>query len=324
MTTRGSVEPSAAELVDHLGDRYGVAVVDATQLGVHNDRVFRVDLESGGPWLARVYPSSRPHVRVDGDAAILRYLEQQGFPAERLVAGQGVSDIHGSCVLVTGFVDGLPLPDGVDKITMLGDLLGRLHALPLDGAIDRPGGAAGDEPGREGGPVQDQLAALELLESVEAQVAPAAQDLLDGLRAQVQAVDVGDGLPEALVHGNLLHNPDHALLTETGPVAINWRASGRGPRLADVAYLLWGAEWGDGNGVEAAVAAYRRHVELSKTELERLEAVMYVRPLYLACLDFQRAVANGEQPTGSEWWWGLIDPEHIRTNAAAARAALRR
>ena len=46
--------------------------------------------------------------------------------------------------------------------------------------------------------------------------------------------------PRALLHGNLLHAPDHAVLSDHGPVAINWKASGRGPRLADFAYLIWG------------------------------------------------------------------------------------
>jgi hypothetical protein len=127
-----------------------------------------------------------------------------------------------------------------------------------------------------------------------------------------------------LLHGNLLNNPDHALLTAQGPVAINWKSAGRGPRLADFAYLMWGAPWSEGDGVGAAADAYRRHIELTDDELDRLEAVMFVRPLYLACFDYRRALANGHQPDGSEWWWGLIDPEHIRAAAAATRTALRR
>ena len=59
-------------------------------------------------------------------------------------------------------------------------------------------------------------------------------------------------------------------------------------------------------------------------ELDRLESVMYLRPLYLAAFDFRRAVTAGGQPTGGEWWWGLIDDAHISTNAAAARAACAR
>jgi hypothetical protein len=113
-------------------------------------------------------------------------------------------------------------------------------------------------------------------------------------------------------------------LTGHGPVAINWKSAGLGPRLADIAYLLWGAPWMPGNGVGAAVNAYRRHIELTDDELERLEAVMYIRPLYLTCFDYRRSVANGHQPDGSEGWWGFIDPGHISAAAAAARSAFRR
>ena len=133
------------------------------------------------------------------------------------------------------------------------------------------------------------------------------------------------GLPEGLLHGNLLHAPDHAVLGAQGPVAINWKASGRGPRLADFAYLMWGAgswnprrpnqEW-----IEATVNAYRQHVELTDDELDRLEAVMYIRVLYLTCFGYRRAAINGR--TFSEW--GFVEPpEYFRATAAATRAAFR-
>lgn len=316
--------PSPGRLLAHLRERYGVDATAATKTSQHNDHVFRVDSSDGDPWIARVYPPARPRAGVEGDAAILRFLERRDYPAERLAVDDAVSDLDGASVLVTRFVDGSELPDGTEKIAMMGDLLGRLHALELDEAVSRPGGAAGDDPHREGSPAQDLMAALSLLDAIDTKVAPASRESFERLREQVRSADAGEGLPEALLHGNLLHNPDHALLTDEGPVAINWKAAGRGPRLADIAYLLWGAEWGDGDGVEAAVRAYRRHVELTTDELDRLEAVMYVRPLYLACFDFRRSVTSGEQPNGTEWWWGLIDPDHISTNAAATRTALGR
>ncbi len=61
------------------------------------------------------------------------------------------------------------------------------------------------------------------------------RERFEQLRDQVRSADDGHGLPEALLHGNLLHAPDHALVTDQGPVAINWKAAGRGPRLADFA-----------------------------------------------------------------------------------------
>ena len=141
-----------------------------------------------------------------------------------------------------------------------------------------------------------------------------------------RAADDGHGLPEGLLHGNLLHAPDHAVLSEKGPVAINWKASGRGPRLADFAYLIWGTgswnprrpnrEW-----IDAATNAYRRHVDPTDDEIDRLEGVMYIRPLYLACFGYRRALTNGV--VFKEW--GFIEPpEYFSGTAAEVRAAFRR
>ncbi len=142
----------------------------------------------------------------------------------------------------------------------------------------------------------------------------------------MRSADDGHGLPEGLLHGNLLHAPDHAVLSAPGPVAINWKASGRGPRLADFAYLIWGTgswnprrpnqEW-----IDAAVNAYRRHVEPTDDELDRLQAVMYIRTLYLACFGYRRALTSGSAFNE----WGFIEPpEYFSSTAAAVRAAFRR
>jgi Ser/Thr protein kinase RdoA (MazF antagonist) len=109
-------------------------------------------------------------------------------------------------------------------------------------------------------------------------------------------------------------------------VAINWMASGRGPRLADFAWLIWGTgSWRPRRANEeciyAAVNAYRRHVELTDDEFDRLEAVMYIRPLYLVCFGYRRALANGQ--IFAEW--GFIEPpEYFSTTAALTRAAFRK
>src|SRR5580693_8224697 len=319
-------EPAADRLLAHLRDRYGIDPVTATKLSVHKTYVFRIDRNDGSPWVARAFPPARPRAGVEGDAAILRFLERQNYPAERLAADDAVSDFDGSAVLVTRFVEGVPLPDGAAKFAMMGELLGRLHALPYDDSVSRPGGASGEDPSHEGTPRQDLLASLSFLDAVDTKVSAAERERFEQLRDQVRSADDGHGLPEGLLHGNLLHAPDHAVLSELGPVAINWKASGRGPRLADFAYLIWGTgswnprrpnqEW-----IDAAVNAYRRHVEPTEDELDRLEAVMYIRTLYLACFGYRRAVTNGS--TFNEW--GFIEPpEYFSSTAAAVRAAFRR
>lgn len=319
-------EPAPDRLLAHLRDRYGIDAVAATRLSVHKTYVFRIDRNDGEPWVARAFPPGRPRVGVEGDAAILRFLERQNYPAERLAAANPVSDFDGSSVLVTSFVEGTPLAEGARQFAIMGDLLGRLHSLPLDESVSRPGGASGEDPSREGSPRQDLLAALSFLDAVDRKVAPADRDRFERLRHRVRTADDGQGLPEGLLHGNLLHAPDHAVIGEHGPVAINWKASGQGPRLADFAFLIWGTgSWKprrpNQEFIDAAVGAYRRHVELSAEELDRLEAIMYIRTLYLACFGYRRAVTDG-LPFNE---WGFITPrEYFSATAAATRAAFGR
>ena len=316
-------EPAADRLLAHLRERYGIDPVAATKLSVHKTYVFRIDRADGAPWVARAFPPARPRSGVEGDAAILRFLERQDYPAERLAADDAVSDFDGSAVLVTRFVEGVPLPDGAAKFALMGELLGRLHALPYDDSARRPGGASGEDPARAGTPRQDLLAALSFLDAVDTLVPDAERDRFEQLRERVRSADDGHGLPEALLHGNLLHAPDHAIMTGQGPVAINWKASGRGPRLADFAYLIWGTgSWHprrpDQERIDAAVSAYRRHVEPTGDELDRLEAVMHIRTLYLTCFSYRRALASG-RPFHE---WGFIEPpEYFSSTAAAARDA---
>src|SRR6202167_3941120 len=171
-------------LLAHLRDRYGIDPVAATKLSVHKTYVFRIDRKDGDPWVARAFPPARPRAGVEGDAAILRFLEQHDYPAERLAVDDAVSDFDGSAVLVTRFVEGAQLPDGTAKFAMMGELLGRLHALPSDDSVSRPGGSSGEDSSREGSPRQDLLAALSFLDSVDTLVAAPDRDRVEQLRDQ--------------------------------------------------------------------------------------------------------------------------------------------
>jgi Ser/Thr protein kinase RdoA (MazF antagonist) len=321
-------QPAAERVLAHVRERYGIDATAAMQISVHNTYVFRIDRSDGEPWVARAFPPARPRAGAEGDAVILRFLERQGYPAERLAVDDAVSDFDGGALLVTRFVEGVPISGRLSSqdFAIMGDLLGRLHALPLDESVSRPGGAQGSDPSREGAPAQDLLAGLAFLDAVDTKVAAANRQRFDWLREQVRSADDGQGLPEGLLHGNLLHAVNHAIVTDHGPVAFNWMASGRGPRLADFAWLLWGTgSWGprraDESNVDAAVNAYRRHIEPTDVELDRLEAVMYMRPLYLVCFGYRRALVNGQ----SYDEWGFIEPpEYFSSTAAAARSAFRR
>jgi len=121
-------EPIAERLLAHLRGRYGTDAVAKTKLGQHNDHVFRIDRRGGDPWIARVFPPARPRAGVEGDAAILRSLERQDYPAERLAVDDATSAFDASSVLVTRFILGGLLaravgPEDIEKFTIMGDLL---------------------------------------------------------------------------------------------------------------------------------------------------------------------------------------------------------
>lgn len=305
--------PAAERLVVHLREQYGIDAVGATPISVHVNYVMRVDRNDGEPWVARAFPPARPRRGVEGDAQILRYLAQQGYPAESLAAEEPVSDFEGSTVLVTEFVPNWKLPSD-QWATVMGDLLGRLHALPLDTSVDRPGGAEGGDPSREGTPRQDLLAALSFLDSVDTKVAPADREAFERFRERVRSADAGEGLPKALVHGNILAgDPDHAVMTDRGPLVLNWKGAGVGPRLADLGWVLWGC-WDESDAI-AVIDAYREHVELTLEELDRLPAVMAIRPLYLSAFGYRRNVLKG----WNEDALGFSDPAHLNAVADVVR-----
>jgi len=64
----------------HLGGRYGIEVAATAELDAD---VLRVDRRDGPPWVARVFSGERPVADVEAEAALLRRLEEAGFPAER-------------------------------------------------------------------------------------------------------------------------------------------------------------------------------------------------------------------------------------------------
>lgn len=295
-------------LTTQLEAAYGIEVSAVHPLDGAGGRVLRVDLAGGRRLVARIFSEHRPQDRVAGDVAILRAVEDQGYPAERCAFDEPVSMLAGQPVLLTTFVRGKPSAITVEHERDLADLLGRLHALPVPDVLrSHPGGALHHDPLREGPPVQDLEAALSFLATAESLIG--ANELIERLRALIRRADPCTGLPEALVHPDMVG--PNVLVDRSGDlVAIDWTGAGTGPRLASFAYLLWGAglkPGGDDAMVAAIASGYARHVQLTGEELDRLTDAMLVRPVYFAAWYFWRTVAKEGHVDGSERWWPEVD-----------------
>ncbi|MEV6413912.1 phosphotransferase [Kribbella sp. NPDC051718] len=326
-----------ADLKAHLETRYGIRISslapidddpatrpDGSWPGHYPSTLF-VRREDGPPWIARVFSSPADRLaRVEGDAEILRFLAAHDFPAERIAHEEPVSVFDDSGVIVTQFIDG-GRPGGqhgrsehAEIAQELGSLLGRLHALPqADGAVARDGGAEEADGGfYVGRPKQDVAAAMSFLVSVEDKVSPAGREKFDWLRDQVENADDAEGLPEALTHSN--YHLWAAVGIPGALTIVGWAGSGRGPRLPALAWLLRTTAEGNPDNIDAVLRGYRQHIQLTDEELQRLPQILNLRPLWLACLDYQMTVNNGATPTLDEGW---LHPGSIeQAERLAARA----
>jgi Ser/Thr protein kinase RdoA (MazF antagonist) len=277
----------------HLENEYGVEV---SQLVALDTGVFRVDRRDGPSWVARRFPPERPVQAAKGDADILRFLAAHDFPAERVAAPEPVSELDGQGVLVTQFVPPVPREErraavkAVGGVRNIGELLGRLHTLPEDPQTTiRPGGAWHHL--ADGGPAEEIAAAVRMLDHASDQVEAGGADLPAALRAEIAALDFGEGLPEALLHpdfvlSNMIASSDRRL------IVVDWTGAGRGPRLWTLAFLLFAEGAKHLARVDLVMAGYRRHVDLEPEELRRLAQVARARPLLLAVWAF----CHGRRP----------------------------
>ncbi len=226
----------------------------------------------------RVFAPERPFETAEGDAEILRLLERADFPAERCAHAEPVTSYEGQAVLVSEHVAGKKPSAAQKSFGLLGDLLGRLHTLPpATGAAERPGGAWHHWV-FQGDPNAEKAASVALLDAAEARVPDSQRSLYATLRAELSQAETCDGLPQALIHPDFV--PANAITSrEHGTVLVDWTGAGRGPRLWSLAFLLWATGYERLRSVDAVVAAYRRHVELTSAELERLAPAIAARPV---------------------------------------------
>lgn len=274
--------PEAEELRSHLAERYGFR---AHTLYTLDEGVVLLRREDGPSWVARVFGQERRRVAVEGDAAVLEWLAEREYPAERCAAPEPVSFLGHCAVLVTEAVPSVPRTrrrqaiKDAGGIRGLGELLGRLHTLPFhECAPSRPGG--GWHHMVDGTPADELATAVAWLEEGEADARARDIAYFGELADALEFADACDGLPQAVTHpdfvlANVVATPEPAM------VVVDWTGAGLGPRLSSLAFLLWAEGCKDLRRVDLAITGYSRRVRLEPEELDRLEAAITARPLVL-------------------------------------------
>lgn len=279
-------------LARHLERRYGIDVTARADL---DNGVVRIS-HTNGEWVARVFPEARPLDALAGDVEILRVLAERDIPAERCAHDEPVTELDGQAVLVTDWIRGANARNNVSGETLsdLGDLLGRVHALPVDRpAMSRQAGSWHHLAVHGGGRDADIATMEPLLAAASSRVASDDRPVFDDVCTALRDVEVGDGLPRAFIH------PDpggaNAIAADDGPLAlVDWTGAGEGPRVTSFATLVAGAlqpnpgaaPSRDLRRIDAIVAGYRPHVQLTSEELERLPGALTAFGIVLDCWSF--------------------------------------
>jgi Ser/Thr protein kinase RdoA (MazF antagonist) len=286
----------AEQLAEHLSATYEVGIRRLVELqpGVH-----RAELLGGARWIARVFPAEHPTGSVQAHAELLCWLEGVAFPAERSATPGPVSSHEGQDVLVTVAAPGRALPGAPASYERMGDLLGRLHALPLEPSLAlRPGGGW-HHVAPDGGPGDEIAAGGELLRAAGHRVPGAQRQHYDILLDALDTCRLEPDLPSCIVHPDLV--APNVLRDRAGhETVVDWAGAGLGPRVGSLGCLLWTAAANGDPCVESVWAGYARHVQLTPEELGNLEVAMSFRPLVLAIWSLAAGTSTAEE--SASWW----------------------
>nr|WP_242975775.1 phosphotransferase [Desulfosporosinus sp. FKB] len=217
---------------------------------------------------------------------MLRYLEQQNFPAERCAHTEPVFMHEEQPVLITNFVDGTKPKGSAKAFYFAGVLLGRLHTLPLaSGDMSRKGGAW-HHLSVQGGTREEIEAAQSFVISSEKNVSMEDRSHYETLLNELRQLDDLHDMPQALIHPDFV--PSNMIKADVGNWAvIDWSGTGRGPRIFSLGFLLWAAGFrGNLQCVDAVITGYRNYINLEIDELKRLSNAIGFRPLIWDCWAF--------------------------------------
>ena len=320
MTPSGDVRAAIAGL---LAERYGTSAPRLEPVYEEPAKaIYRVERSDGQPWILRYFPPTRPLERAAGDAAIMRYVAAHGIPAERPVStldGARAAELEGRAVLVTERIHGARPDRSPETLRLLGEAVGRIHALPPvppdDPRLTRRAGAL---------PRQDLPYGRECLARIRGSVPASLQEQYEALRVALDATHDCEDAPAGLIHSDC--HPDNARHTPEGEIVFfDWDGGGHGPRVAALGLLLYGcavqspddppqdpaaeAHPLDLTRVDAVLHGYCAHYHPSVREIERLPDAARFRPAVVAARELARAVDRGESQVRRGWWtrWAEAD-----------------
>jgi Ser/Thr protein kinase RdoA (MazF antagonist) len=219
------------ELRDTLKLAYGFDDVAAEPLRqVDSREVYKVTA-AGKRYVLRCSSSASAMEKAGGNVAILRYLEENSFPAPRVVpttAGDYVISVGSSQCFLATYLEGGHPQASVSTMRRMGSLAAQLHLLGESKPYPRqsPWSIA-----------RERSLFLERIQNPAYRSLERWGEVIPLVREAFEALPTLDDLPQSIIHtdiheGNVIVGPDSQLsLTD-------WDDAGTGAAILDIGYVL--------------------------------------------------------------------------------------
>ena len=259
-------------------------------------RIYRLNLVDGQRWVIRVF--SADDQGVASLANILSFLEQRGYLAEqiiRAVNNDAIVRYEDMLLLVTRFVEGVPVDCSTTALNLLGQTLGKLHALQVE---DRSMLSKADML-----PVAELAYAWSELSKVADNVPKALQEHYGILANAIHTLNRCENTPLVVIHNDC--HPGNAIRTSSQEVVlIDWQGAGLGPAVIDVGFLLASCEIPfqgiapfeiNQERIPAIIDGYCQYHILTPTELDLLPDAIRFRALVYGAVSFANAISKHQE-----------------------------
>ncbi|HEU5228144.1 MAG TPA: phosphotransferase [Ktedonobacteraceae bacterium] len=287
------MQDDSAFFASLIEERYEVQEIQLHSLSQYSfdwRGIYRVEHSGNQPWVLRACRQDGVESWLLKPAAILLFLEQQGYPAPRVVrtlSGDLVGAAKQWWTLMITYIEGAQANYALESLRMQGSIAARLHMLHVDDAAPTiPSIQASWKHPQEAVPE-----CLRLLDLICDKVPPELQTFYNQVSATLERIQQAASLPITIIHGDCW--PGNAVQTPDGNIVlIDWDGAGYGPPVLDIGGLLLTCHFNqphypqitpDPSLISAVVEGYCQQRTPTSAELEMLvEAVRFNSAFHFA------------------------------------------
>lgn len=308
--------------------QYDASIVDLRLLSPRwGRRIYRVERRSAPSWVMRIYPPSFRGEALTSHTTTLRFLEQRGYPAPRLIQtrdGQVVVPFGDRRIVVTSFVAGEQLDGSPASLSLLAAAVGRLHTIDTS---EQPEGLEAALSATHWTPERQIPRVLQRLQRTPPQAQSKLSRRYDAVLSALQQLGKCADIPVTLVHTDPVVGNAVRVAAEQA-VLVDWDDAGLGPAMTDLGYLLI-AHDGElaptdrrpsAGHIAAAVDGYCRQRIPTPAELAALPDAIRFTPAVNAALALLDLLAGRDEEADWQRWWG----RYLAAEETAALALDRR